>query len=217
MNRNEILNAAECCKREETDVQNVPVENTLPPITPPEELPIPESKKGKQAETGGLNEVVEQEIGRLRDILRETRICTSTKVPEKEFTLEVDGTGFFTKRDIHAVKAKAKAGKTTVLKVFIGALLLGMLFRIKSLLTKPRIVYIDTEQNRHDTKAILEDVIKMTKLEPEVIDSHVVLQSLRRIDREDLLPLLQQVVIDEKVVNGSSEPKLVYGKEAISA
>ena len=196
----EIKNATNEIKSESTDAQNVQVTNSnyLPRITPPEELPIPESKKGKQAETGGSNEVVEQEIERLRDILRETRICTSTVVPEKEFTLEVDGTGFFTKRDIHAVKAKAKAGKTTVLKVFVGALLLGMLFRIKSLLTKPRIVYFDTEQNRHDTKAILEDVIKMTKLDPEVIDSHVVLQSLRRIDRTDLLLLLQQVIIDEK-------------------
>lgn len=139
----------------------------------------------------------EQERERLRKILGETRIRTNTVVPDLEYALEVDGTGFFARRDIHAVKAKAKAGKTTTLKVFIAALLQGEMFRVKSLLQKPRIVFFDTEQNRKDTKSILDDVAAMTGLSPEVIDSQVVLHSLRRVDREDLLPLLCQALADE--------------------
>ena len=38
----------------------------------------------------------------------------------------------------------------------------------------------------------------MTGLSPEAIDSQVVLHSLRRVDREDLLPLLCQALMDEK-------------------
>ena len=140
----------------------------------------------------------EQKRERLRKILSDTRIRTDTEVPDLEYALEVDGTGFFARRDIHAVKAKAKAGKTTTLKVFIAALLQGEMFRIKSLLEKPRIVFFDTEQNRKDTKSILDDVAAMTGLEPEVIDAQVVLQSLRRVDREDLLPLLRLALEDEK-------------------
>lgn len=140
----------------------------------------------------------EQDRERLRKILGDTRIRTDTEVPELDYALEVDGTGFFARRDIHAVKAKAKAGKTTTLKVFIAALLQGEMFRIKSLLTNPRIVFFDTEQNRKDTKGILDDVIAMADLGPEVIDSQVVLQSLRCVDREDLLPLLRQALEDEK-------------------
>ena len=139
----------------------------------------------------------EKERERLRKILGETRIRTDTVVPDLEYALEVDGTGFFARRDIHAVKAKAKAGKTTTLKVFIAALLQGEMFRVKSLLEKPRIVFFDTEQNRKDTKSILDDVAAMTGLSPEVIDSQVVLHSLRRVDREDLLPLLCQALADE--------------------
>jgi len=139
----------------------------------------------------------EKERERLRKILGETRIRTDTVVPDLEYALEVDGTGFFARRDIHAVKAKAKAGKTTTLKVFIAALLQGEMFRVKSLLQKPRIVFFDTEQNRKDTKSILDDVAAMTGLSPEVIDSQVVLHSLRRVDREDLLPLLCQALADE--------------------
>ena len=140
----------------------------------------------------------EKERERLRKILGETRIRTDTVVPDLEYALEVDGTGFFARRDIHAVKAKAKAGKTTTLKVFIAALLQGEMFRVKSLLEKPRIVFFDTEQNRKDTKSILDDVAAMTGLSPEAIDSQVVLHSLRRVDREDLLPLLCKALMDEK-------------------
>lgn len=140
----------------------------------------------------------EQKRERLRKILGDTRIRTDTEVPDLEYALEVDGIGFFARRDIHAVKAKAKAGKTTTLKVFIAALLVGVMFRVKSLMEKPRILFFDTEQNRKDTKGILDDVASMTGLGPEVIDSQVVLQSLRRVDREDLLPLLRQALEDEK-------------------
>lgn len=140
----------------------------------------------------------EQEHERLRKILSDTRVRTDTEVPPEEYSLEVDEKGIFALRDIHAIKAKQKAGKTTALKVFIAALLLGVMFRVKSLLEKPRIVFFDTEQSRTDTKRILEDVAQMTGLGPDVIDAQVSLHSLRRIDQEQLLPLLEVVLEDEK-------------------
>ena len=140
----------------------------------------------------------EREHERLRQILRETRIRTDTEVPPAEYILELDGKGFFARRDIHAVKAKPKAGKTTTLKVLVAALLLGVMFRLKSLVEKPRIVYFDTEQNRHDTKLILDDVVRMTGLGSDIINDQVVLQSLRRCNQEDLLPLLRTVIEDEQ-------------------
>ena len=87
----------------------------------------------------------EQTKEQLRQVLRETRIRTDTEVPPEEYSLEVDGKGIFALRDIHAVKAKQKAGKTTALKVFIAALLKGGMFRVNSLLEKPGILFFDTE------------------------------------------------------------------------
>lgn len=140
----------------------------------------------------------EQRKEELRGMLRETRIRTDTEVPPEEYALEVDEKGIFALRDIHAIKAKQKAGKTTALKVMIAALLLGVMFRVKSLLEKPRIVFLDTEQSRTDTKQIILDVTQMTGLPSDVIDSQVSLHSLRRIDQEQLLPLLEMVLEDEK-------------------
>lgn len=179
------------------------IKKELKNVQQPEQLTGPVNN---QAQT--VNDIVgeavnqptaeEQKRERLRKILGDTRIRTDTEVPDLEYALEVDGTGFFARRDIHAVKAKAKAGKTTTLKVFIAALLVRVMFRVKSLMEKPRILFFDTEQNRKDTKGILEDVAALTELDPEVIDSQVVLQSLRRVDRDDLLPLLHQALEDEK-------------------
>ena len=145
----------------------------------------------------------EQEKARLRKILEETRIRSDTEVAEEKYTLSVtdtDGkeTPFFVRGDIHAVKAKAKAGKTTALKVMLAALLQGIVFQLKSLVEDARIVYFDTEQSRADTKRILSDVAKMTGLGSDVIDSRVSLHSLRSIDQEQLLPLLRQAIEDNK-------------------
>lgn len=140
----------------------------------------------------------EQTKEQLRQMLRETRIQTDTEVPPEEYSLSVDEKGIFALRDIHAIKAKQKAGKTTALKVMMAALLSGELFRMKSLLEKPKILFFDTEQSRTDTKLILEDVAQMTELPSDVIDSQVSLHSLRRIDQEQLLPLLETALEDEK-------------------
>ena len=145
----------------------------------------------------------EQEKMQLRLILKQTRIRSDTEVPEEKYTLSVtdtDGneTPFFVRGDIHAVKAKAKAGKTTALKVMLAALLKGEQFLLKSLVEDARIVYFDTEQSRADTKRILGDVAKMTGLGSDVIDSRVSLHSLRSIDQEQLLPLLRQAIEDNK-------------------
>ena len=82
-----------------------------------------------------VNQPTEEEHRKeeLRQILRETRIRTVTEVPPEEYALEVDEKGIFALRDIHAIKAKQKAGKTTALKVMIAALLVGVMFRVKSL------------------------------------------------------------------------------------
>jgi RecA-family ATPase len=140
----------------------------------------------------------EKESDILKQILLKTRIRTDTEVPPEENALEVDCKGFFALRDIHAVKAKQKAGKTTILKVFIAALIKGSMFRIKSLLTKPRILFFDTEQSRTDTKLILENVAQMTGLESEMIDSQLALHALRRCDRCHLLPMLRVAIEVEK-------------------
>ncbi len=162
----------------------------------------------------------EQEHEALRQVLRQTRIRSDTEVPPEEYALEVDGKGIFARRDIHAVKAKQKAGKTTTLKVFVAALLLGVMFRVKALFQNPHILYFDTEQSRTDTKLILEDVAQMTGLKGTDIDSRIALHALRRCDQDQLLPLLRVAIEDEKpdvvFIDGIVEFVESFNDEAMS-
>ena len=143
------------------------------------------------------------ECEKLKLALQETRICTFTEVPAEQNAFEIDGIGFFAIRDIHSIKGKQKGGKSSVLKVLIAALLKGQMFRIKSQLVNPRITYFDTEQSCTDTKRILQDIAQMTGLGSEVIDKQVALYSLRRKDREQLMPML-------RVAIQTSKPDVVF-------
>ncbi len=124
------------------------------------------------------------------DILKQwvtLRITTKTDVPPLEPAIMVDDVGVFTRRDIHAIKAKQKQGKTTILKVILAALLAGKMFRLKSCLKDPKIFWIDTEQQPSDVKQILKDVSQMTNLPDSYIDEHVYLYSLRSKTYKTLL------------------------------
>lgn len=153
----------------------------------------------------------------LRVILEDSRITTSTEVPEANYVLSIDNVGFFARDDIHAIKAKQKAGKTSTLKVILSTLMGGSLFRLKSLLQEAKVVYFDTEQSRQDTKQILSDVEDLTGLEPDYLDNHLSLHSLRRYSPDQLRHLLIQALGDNHpdvvIIDGLVEMVLSFNDE----
>ena len=130
------------------------------------------------------------------------RIMTQTEVPAEEPALSVDGVGFFALDDIHAVKAKQKQGKTTSLKICLSALLKGQMFRVKSELTEPVVLWLDTEQKAADVKLIINDVKQMTGLDDDYIDNHLYLYPLRKMNYETLLD-------DTCLLINAHQPKVV--------
>jgi hypothetical protein len=128
----------------------------------------------------------EQKYSERLALLDGLRIVTSTEVPPEEPSLSVDNVGFFALDDIHAVKAKQKQGKTTTLKICLSALLKGQMFRVKSELTEPVVLWLDTEQKAADVKLIISDVKQMTGLDDNYIDNHLYLYPLRKMNYETL-------------------------------
>ena len=178
------LNATESSKSELTDDQNIQVNNIIPEITPPKELAKPEEE------------------------LETHRVTTKSDVPPEEPTVTVDSIGIFSKQNIHAIKGKQKQGKTTALKVIVSAILLvaNGLFRLKSYLTNPKIIWLDTEQCIADVKLILTDIMHMTGLDSEFIDEHLRLYSLRtktyKTLLDDLLWYIQKHRPDVVIIDG---------------
>ena len=117
----------------------------------------------------------EQERTERLALLDSMRIMTSTEVQPEEPALSVEGVGFFALNDIHGVKAKQKQGKTTTLKICLAALMKGRMFRVKSELAEPVVLWLDTEQKAADVKLIISDVQRMTGIDDAYIDSHLML------------------------------------------
>ena len=170
-------------------------DNNISTNVPP--LPSVEDFKGQIDESSnvpplGVGETLQVDDENMTDddilnLWESLRITTQTDVPPLEPAIMVDDVGILTKRDIHGIKAKQKQGKTTVLKVILAALLLGVMFRLKSCLKDPKIFWLDTEQQPTDVKQILKDVSQMTNLPDSYIDEHVHLYPLRSRTYKTLL------------------------------
>jgi len=141
-------------------------------------------------------------------LLRGLRITTQTVVEPEQYALSVDGVGFFAMDDIHGLKSKQKAGKTTVFKVCTAAMMGGGQFRVKSELTEATVLWLDTEQKPADVKAIIDDVCSLSGKDAEYIDEHLKLFQLRKMNYETLISdtrlliedTLPQVVLIDGVV-----------------
>ncbi len=142
-------------------------------------------------------------------LLQGFRITTQTEVEPEAYALSVDGVGIFALSDIHGLKGKQKSGKSSVLKVCAAALLKGRQFRVKSELTEPVVLFLDTEQQAADVKLLIDEVKHMTGCEDDYIDSHLHVFTLRRRSYDTLLKdtrllieeLRPQVVIIDGVVD----------------
>ena len=155
-----------------------------------------------------------------RRVLQETLITLETEVEPLRYSLSVDGVGAFSLGDIHGVKAKQKAGKTTMLKVCAAAWLKGEQFRVRSELEAPRILWLDTEQNRPDVKQILTDIRAMTGLDPGCITERLHVHALRSCDYGERYGLMVQAIADfcpqVVIVDGIVEFVASFNDEAIA-
>ncbi len=153
-------------------------------------------KKGKKKQAGmkpvqeltvvvPTKEMVEQNI-RLEE-LNKLRITTKTVLPPEKAAISIDGIPFFEIGDVGAVKAKQKAGKTTMLKALVAAWMKGELFRLKSELEEARVLWLDTEQKGHDVKRIIDDVKHLSGQDDDYIDRHLKLYTVRTLSHKTLM------------------------------
>lgn len=145
----------------------------------------------------------EQEREERLTLLQSMRISTSTEVVPEVYSLTVDGVGIFALRDIHGLKGKQKSGKSAVLKVSAAALLAGKQFRMKSELEEPVVLFIDTEQQTADVRLVIDELKRMTGLDDEYIDQHLLLYTLRRRSYDTLMD-------DTRLLIDEHRPQVVF-------
>lgn len=102
--------------------------------------------------------------------LRSRIVSLSTVYPPDDNLLEVCGERCFARKELIAIKAKAKNGKSTLEMIFVAALLNGGWGRVRRLASAcPRILFIDTEMKMADTQLINRKAMRMAGL-PESAD-----------------------------------------------
>ncbi len=162
----------------------------------------------------------EQAKAERMELLWGLRIKTDTVVEPEQNVLSVDGVGFFAKDDLHGLKSKQKAGKTSVLKVCSAALMAGQVMRVKSELTQPVVLWLDTEQKPADVKAIVDDVKRLSGVSDDYLDNHVFLFPLRKMNYETLLGdtrmLIERVQPQVVLVDGVVDYVASFNDEMLS-
>ena len=160
--------------------------SNLPPLPTPEEV---EREQSKAASATVNNPFCPDDMINLDNEsaeLEKDLVTSKTEVPPPQPIIEVDGHGIFTKSDIHLVKAKAKAGKTSMLKIVATALILGAYFRLRAVLENLKIVWFDTEQSMADTYRIIADIIRMSGKSPDEVEKRLKVYHLRRYFYDEL-------------------------------
>ena len=162
----------------------------------------------------------QQKVERL-ELLWGLRIKTDTVVEPEQYALSVDNVGFFAQDDVHGLKSKQKAGKTSVLKVCSAALMKSEpVMRVKSEMEQPIVLWLDTEQKPADVKAIVEDVKQLSGVSDDYLDEHFFLFPLRKMTYETLLGdtrlLMEKIHPQVVLVDGVVEYVASFNDEVLS-
>lgn len=176
----------------------------IPSSEPPKEMPVMNIETAQTIIAQTLNQPTDEELKReeRRQLLQALRIKSDTLVEPEQYTLSVDGVGFFALKDIHALKGKQKSGKSAALKWFAAAMMGGRQGRVESLLKEPCVLFLDTEQQAADVRLVLDEVKRMSEVSDDYLDAHLHLYTLRRLSYETL-------VSDTREIIGMVRPQVV--------
>ncbi|MCR4914376.1 MAG: AAA family ATPase [Prevotella sp.] len=152
--------------------------------------------------------------------LNKLHVYSRTVLPTEQLLLSVDGIPICVKGDIVALKAKAKAGKTTTLKYMASAMMKGDMPPLNCEVENCKVLWFDTEENLPDVKKIVEDVGQITGLSWDYIDSHLRVYSVRKLTHktlpDDTELLIKTYLPDVVVIDGLVDYLLSFNDETQS-
>lgn len=133
-------------------------------------------------------------------------VSMTTEYAADDYLLTVGGVGAFARKDLVAIKAKQKSGKSVLISLCMGALLGGRWSSMERTRPGLRILYVDTEMKEADTQLLGRKALRVAGL-PEGADvPELVMMNLRRLTttecREALPVLLGELRPDIAFVDG---------------
>lgn len=145
---------------------------------------------------GAINQESEEERQR-QEIIKEllaSAVKAEDEYPEEEFLITIDGVGAFALKDLVSIKAKQKAGKTTMISILIAVMLCGQWNKLKRVLDHtPRIIYFDTEMKERDTWALYHKSLRLAGLPPKSVEGvHFI--NLRKLTYQECAETIEKCI-----------------------
>ena len=155
-----------------------------------------EAGEGQVEEVVPTAQPTKESVERRRRLaeLNQLRVTTETVLPPVKAAISIDGIPIFEMADVGACKGKQKAGKSTMLKALAATWMKGELFRLKSELEGAKVLWLDTEQKALDVKQIVDDVMRLSGMDSQYIDSHLKVYTVRTLTCKTLLDDTQLLV-----------------------
>lgn len=115
---------------------------------------------------------------------------------EPDYMLRIGGVGCVPRGDICAIKAKAKNGKTTLIGVFIVAMMTGAAGHITAEASGLRVMYVDTEQNASNTMANARRWKRQAGMDEEKDDERMWIANVRTMPKEERTKFIERAIFD---------------------
>lgn len=125
-------------------------------------------------------------------------ITTGKNYPPKEFLLNVKGINTISLGDLQMIQAQAKQGKTSLVLIFIAAIIAGVWGEVKRALVRmPKIIVFDTEQFECDTYRQYQTMMRLGGMEGEDF-SVLTVYNLRGMSYEERNKFIRMTILREK-------------------
>lgn len=146
-------------------------------------------------------EVVETE--RDMELDRLSKVCLvdmATDMPDEEVMLAITDTltgvdvPLCAKEDLVTIKAAPKNGKSTLMTIFVAAILCGQWHHVKCLTKGSRILYIDTEMKPRDTQRMGRMALTLAGMPANVNHEGFQYANLRKYGPEEIIEMVEYLI-----------------------
>ena len=133
----------------------------------------------------------------LDDPYPDLRVTSDTVIEDEEFWLKVNGTEVCSMGSISLVTGKNKSRKTTFVVAIIASALAGkemMGISAQLPVSKNKILLIDTEQTRYETKSMIRKIIEMSGLSDVEANKRLLVYNLRKFSSVERIQCVEFVM-----------------------
>lgn len=117
---------------------------------------------------------------------KQCEVKMDTVYPPNEFLFTVYGIPVITRSDIHTIGAKQKGGKSSLVAIFMAAVLRGQWDCVKCIMDDAKVLYIDTEMKPVDTQMLAEKAAKMAGVDKSAVSEKIHLVNFRPLSPKEM-------------------------------